>query len=48
MNLLSREFYGYKVFGSSIAQASALGAALAIHSKWSTKVSAAPIQTVSY
>ena len=48
MNLLSREFDDYKVFGSSIAQASALGAALAIHSKWNSKVGSGSIQIVSY
>jgi sugar (pentulose or hexulose) kinase len=48
MNLLAREFDGYKVFGSSISQASALGAALAIHSKWSSRVNSGSIQIVSY
>lgn len=37
MNLLALAFPKIKVFGASIAQASALGAALAIHQHWNTK-----------
>ncbi len=34
MNLLASSFPGMEVYGASMAQASALGAALAIHSSW--------------
>ncbi len=37
MNLLARAFGNYKVFGATVAQASALGAALVIHSNWNDK-----------
>jgi L-fuculokinase len=48
MNLLSREFGEYKVFGSSVAQASALGAAMAIHGKWNGQADSNAIPVVSY
>lgn len=37
MNLLSSAFFNMEVFAASMAQASALGAALAIHDKWNNK-----------
>jgi sugar (pentulose or hexulose) kinase len=37
MNLLAKAFPGMEVFAASVSQASAIGAALAIHSDWSTK-----------
>ncbi|GAA4314485.1 FGGY-family carbohydrate kinase [Mucilaginibacter gynuensis] len=37
MNLLSAVFPGVEVFAASMAQATAIGAALAIHSSWNTK-----------
>ena len=37
MNLLALELPGMEVFAASVAQATALGAALAIHNHWNTK-----------
>jgi hypothetical protein len=37
MNLLADAFKNHKVFGAVVAQASSLGAALAIHSRWNDK-----------
>ena len=37
MNLLAAEFKGLEVFAASMAQASAVGAALAIHKDWNNK-----------
>lgn len=37
MNLLAQAFPQLKVFGASVAQASALGAALVLHQHWNTK-----------
>ena len=37
MYLLAKAFPGIKVYAASIAQASALGAALAIHQHWNPK-----------
>lgn len=37
MHLLANEFKGMEVFAASMAQASAVGAALAIHPAWNTK-----------
>ncbi|HTI60820.1 FGGY-family carbohydrate kinase [Mucilaginibacter sp.] len=37
MNLLAREFCKMEVFAASVAQASAMGAALVIHSSWNPK-----------
>jgi len=37
MHLLAEEFKGLEVFAASMAQASAVGAALAIHSAWNTR-----------
>lgn len=37
MNLLSQAFPNLKVFAASVAQATAVGAAMAIHKDWSTK-----------
>jgi len=38
MNLLAQAFPGIEVFAASMAQATAVGAALCIHSAWNTKV----------
>ncbi len=37
MNLLARAYNQYEVFAAAIPQASALGAALAVHHQWNTK-----------
>jgi len=37
MNLLAKAYSEYEVFAAAIPQASALGAALAVHHKWNTK-----------
>ena len=37
MNLLAKAFPEMKIYAPSVAQATALGAALAIHSDWNTK-----------
>ena len=37
MHMLANGFPGMEVFAASMAQASALGAALSIHSEWNSK-----------
>ena len=37
MNLLAKAYHQYEVYAAAIPQASALGAALAVHHKWNTK-----------
>ncbi|MNS97672.1 hypothetical protein D3C72_1320140 [compost metagenome] len=37
MNLLAKEFSEVEVFAASMAQATALGAALVIHEHWNTQ-----------
>jgi glycerol kinase len=37
MNLLAASYPGIEVFGASMAQASAVGAALTIHKEWNSK-----------
>ena len=37
MHMLADAFKGIEVFAASVAQASALGAALAFHKNWNTK-----------
>jgi sugar (pentulose or hexulose) kinase len=37
MNMLAAAFKGIEVFAASVAQATAMGAALAIHEEWNTK-----------
>jgi hypothetical protein len=37
MNLLAALFPGIEIFAASMAQATAMGAALAIHSSWNSK-----------
>jgi L-fuculokinase len=37
MNLLARVFPGMEIFSASIAQATAVGAALAIHQHWNSQ-----------
>jgi hypothetical protein len=37
MNLLAKAYSQYEVFAAAIPQASALGAALAVHHEWNTK-----------
>ncbi|MFV0606880.1 MAG: FGGY-family carbohydrate kinase [Niabella sp.] len=37
MNLLARAYPGYEVYAASVSQATALGAALAIHPHWNTR-----------
>jgi sugar (pentulose or hexulose) kinase len=37
MNLLAQAFPGIKVYAATVAQASSLGAALAIHKSWNKK-----------
>jgi sugar (pentulose or hexulose) kinase len=34
MNLIALVFYGFKVYAATVAQASAIGAAMAIHRSW--------------
>jgi len=36
MNLLAAGFPQYEIYGATVSQASALGAALAIHNAWNT------------
>ena len=37
MNMLARAYPQYEVYAAAIPQASALGAALAVHEEWNTK-----------
>ena len=37
MNLLARQFPDMEIFAASVAQATAIGAALAIHQHWNTQ-----------
>ena len=37
MNMLASAFRGIEVFAASVAQATAMGAALAIHKEWNSK-----------
>ena len=37
MNMLAAAFPGKEVFAASVSQATAIGAALAIHSSWNTQ-----------
>jgi sugar (pentulose or hexulose) kinase len=48
MNLLATELRQYKLFGTTISQASALGAALSLHSKWNNTNENDQISIVPY
>ena len=48
MNMLSTAFPNLEVFAASVAQASAIGAALAIHPHWNSKPLPTDIISLKY
>ena len=48
MNMLASAFPDHQVYAASMANATALGAALAIHEKWNTKPVSRELITLKY